>query len=1148
MVFGMSQKRYRSTLATSVPAKANRILHLVLVAMALLLVRLWHLTIIEHDHRVESASRPTRRTVIEPARRGTIRDRFNLPLAINQIQYNAAVHYSDLREIRAIAWEINADGKRVKRYRRREYIKSLSEMLAKELDLDAERIEDLIHAKASFYDHLPFVIKHDLGERQYYRLKTLEREWPGLQAQRIPKRHYPLGPVAGDILGYMGAINRPEYDALINERKSLQAFLTPSEPEEEKTLLPGVNTIQEAQRRLRDLEEKAYSLNDFVGKSGVEGRFEQELRGFHGKKLYYSDSKGNYLRELPGDRPPLPGRRLLLTVSAELQSYAEQLLIRNERIRSPRVSKPYLTEATIAHPKEPWIKGGAIIAIDPNNGEVLAMASCPRMDPNDFIPSGNAETDQKKRANIRRWFESDAYFAELWEGKRPLERESCDAEAQVSNEEKWLTWESYLDTVLDQEGEVRLVMNKLRSLKQAIDLQAIVKQLLALTGDTDLCYTLNRMYEAAGHTTQACRIPGSRKEQIDRHLNDHATALASLKNKLDPLLGDVKHTYDKLLIIDLCHLAVCGSRFSPELADATASQKVSTYQRAQQAFTTVNNTLRAQTLDQFHQLSFQPWRRANEIAYLKERRLEEKQANQYAKPYIDYLDAVEERLFNYFWGKHRWALIAQTLSPSNDFDLDDELRPYVANILQRRKAASESAQEATQVLKATLTDLPAAFIVDYLKTFRTYQELDQPLYGRYRGLRNDQGDQRQKHLAAAFYPLSGFGYGRSWGYRQAAVQGSVFKLVVAYQALIERYEALRRTISDYSLLNPLEIIDQAHRDGNSWNVGYTSSGKPIPQHYKGGKIPRSLSRNIGRIDLIRALEASSNPYFSLLAGDVISEPLALVRAAEALGYGHPTGIDLPGEIAGHIPDDVAENRTGLYSFAIGQHALVVTPLQTATMLSAIANEGLVLKPQIIKLSAGSMPVREDAFIARRRSFPYADSLALIGIDFPLFAAASRGAWENRVTLYPKEVTRSLPMPQAVRSPLLEGMERVAHHYQSQGLESLQQLYQIDPTAVPCLVSSKGQLVGKTSTGESTERLSLERITGTQTYNHVWFGAIGFDPASSEAYLARDRFGRPDIVVLVYLRYGGLGREGAPLVAQIIAKWREIVSAHGSQTN
>ena len=49
----------------------------------------------------------------------------------------------------------------------------------------------------------------------------------------------------------------------------------------------------------------------------------------------------------------------------------------------------------------------------------------------------------------------------------------------------------------------------------------------------------------------------------------------------------------------------------------------------------------------------------------------------------------------------------------------------------------------------------------------------------------------------------------------------------------------------------------------------------------------------------------------------------LADAAHTLSYGRKTGIDLPGEIAGQVPDDLDQECTGLYTFAIGQHSLGV---------------------------------------------------------------------------------------------------------------------------------------------------------------------------------------------------------------------------------
>src|SRR6516225_8194618 len=104
-----------------IPSKANRILHFILVAMLLILVRIWHLSIIQYDQKSEESQKPQRKSVIEPAIRATIRDRFNLPLAINKIAYQATILYSQLRDIPSFTWQKNAQGERVKVFRRREY-------------------------------------------------------------------------------------------------------------------------------------------------------------------------------------------------------------------------------------------------------------------------------------------------------------------------------------------------------------------------------------------------------------------------------------------------------------------------------------------------------------------------------------------------------------------------------------------------------------------------------------------------------------------------------------------------------------------------------------------------------------------------------------------------------------------------------------------------------------------------------------------------------------------------------------------------------------------------------------------------------------------------------------------------------------------
>jgi cell division protein FtsI/penicillin-binding protein 2 len=337
-------------------------------------------------------------------------------------------------------------------------------------------------------------------------------------------------------------------------------------------------------------------------------------------------------------------------------------------------------------------------------------------------------------------------------------------------------------------------------------------------------------------------------------------------------------------------------------------------------------------------------------------------------------------------------------------------------------------------------------------------------------------------------------------------------------------------------------VDEVFQHKGTRYVGYTEDGKPIPQLYKGGRLPRSLAhQHNGRVDLVRAIEVSSNPYFSLLAGECLNQPDDLSHAATVFGFGSRTGIDLPGEIQGKVPRDLATNRTGLYAMAIGQHSLVVTPLQTAIMLASIANGGKVLKPKLVKLTAGRQLSKGEDQIVCLPSFPYQDALSLVGIDFPLFSAVSYANQESLVKCIPTEIKSEIFMPEVVRQIILKGLRAATLRSHQENLTSLTRLYGQYPEAIRQFTELKSQLLGKTSTAESVENIDLDLQEGTNIYTHVWFGSIAFQQRDKNkaVLLFKDEFGVPEIIVVVYLRYGGYGKEAAPIAAQMVNKWREI---------
>lgn len=258
---------------SSIHEKANVVLNLILIALVLIAVRIWHLSVVEYDEKFEQSRKPQRKTIIEPAKRATIRDRFNIPLAFNKIVYSAGVSYSPIRQVPSTVFEYDESGKKVKKFKRKEYIHDLAVMLGSELGLDEKRVEDLIYAKAALYFNIPYILKYEISEEQYYRLRMLEKDWPGLTVQRYSKREYPNGSSAADIVGYMGAISREEYEKIILEKKSLGDFLLKWENGEDPPYPLAYSSLIDVRKRYNELESLAYKAQDSVGKTGIEALF-----------------------------------------------------------------------------------------------------------------------------------------------------------------------------------------------------------------------------------------------------------------------------------------------------------------------------------------------------------------------------------------------------------------------------------------------------------------------------------------------------------------------------------------------------------------------------------------------------------------------------------------------------------------------------------------------------------------------------------------------------------------------------------------------------------------------------------------------------------------------------------------------------------
>jgi len=117
---------------------------------------------------------------------------------------------------------------------------------------------------------------------------------------------------------------------------------------------------------LRKYKTYGYDMQDYVGKDGIERTFNEYLRGADGGLQVEVDSRGRQLRNL-AVKEPTAGKDLHLTLDAELQKFCEEIFAE---------------------------KKGAIVAMDPQTGAVLALVSHPNFDPNIFVSANN---DKEKR-------------------------------------------------------------------------------------------------------------------------------------------------------------------------------------------------------------------------------------------------------------------------------------------------------------------------------------------------------------------------------------------------------------------------------------------------------------------------------------------------------------------------------------------------------------------------------------------------------------------------------------------------------------------------------------------------------------------------------------------------------------------------------
>ncbi len=205
----------------------------------------------------------------------------------------------------------------------------LIESLTPVLDLDTAEINESISSALKKKSFKPVLIAKDINRDQLAYIEARRTSLPGVIIEINNLRQYPHDDLGASFLGYIGKVS-----------------------EAELTTNPKINS------------------NDLVGKTGIEKGWESSLRGDDGYNQKVTDALGRevesnlFLADLR-NKKSVPGNDVILTIDIELQMAAEEML---------------------------GEESGAIVVVDTNTGEVLALASKPSFNPADFIKGIDAKT------------------------------------------------------------------------------------------------------------------------------------------------------------------------------------------------------------------------------------------------------------------------------------------------------------------------------------------------------------------------------------------------------------------------------------------------------------------------------------------------------------------------------------------------------------------------------------------------------------------------------------------------------------------------------------------------------------------------------------------------------------------------------------
>ena len=277
---------------------------LAVASFGLVVLGLLRLQVLEHDQLARLSDQNRVRLDVIRAPRGAIRDRAGRILADNQPSFDIVFRPAPIESTLRVRTVIATD-----------WLARVSGVIAGDSADVKRKVQEANRTgqTAVLRRAAPYAVMAAVEESR--------SELAGIDVQVAPIRRYPSGTLAAQLLGYAGEIN---------------------------------------ERELEERADKGYGLGDLIGKTGVERRYEDVLRGEDGAEFVVVNAMGKRVTTLEEGPPKLPisGRDVTLTVDLDIQRALEIAMAKIER--------------------------GAAVVLDPRDGSVLAMVSKPVYDPNEF--------------------------------------------------------------------------------------------------------------------------------------------------------------------------------------------------------------------------------------------------------------------------------------------------------------------------------------------------------------------------------------------------------------------------------------------------------------------------------------------------------------------------------------------------------------------------------------------------------------------------------------------------------------------------------------------------------------------------------------------------------------------------------------------